>query len=485
MRSDSPFDTKDFSQITNDLLDYLASGENGRPALTDRNEGSVIRTLAEAFARELAVCYQQLRYVYQYGYLDTAEGVALDNVVALLGVSRQRAGHIEGNVTFARPQPAPEDIPIPASTQVSGRDVPLFATASAAVLLKGNTEISVKVRSLEPSSEAVKANALNLMPRPIWGIDTVINPTDLLSVQREESDAELRARTKNLLQTANLGTTAAIEQAVRALGIAQVIVREDMQKAGVVDVVLGDTDISADLLVQAKEAVQRVRPAGIRVNVFLSNQILIGVTAVLVLREDYPLAQQQSIIEQISKDLVSYFASLKTGELVLLTKVRAILTAPTEIAELVENKSIFSSFSWQNDTLNNVDNSHLATNGDIRIESNERAILDVQRLPLALSLEPPVLNVWLDILIDTIAGTIEPTVENLTQKITPYLDTLKVGNSVSYVDLQDALGLGQYNSLQFRLLHSQTNLTVELKQTADSDSLKAREKLRLGRIDIK
>jgi uncharacterized phage protein gp47/JayE len=91
-----------------------------------------VRTLTEAFARELAVCYQQLRKVYQHGFLDTAEGVALDNVVALLGMNRQRAGHLEGLVTFRRPQPAAADIPVPSGTLVSGRGAPVCVTVEDA-----------------------------------------------------------------------------------------------------------------------------------------------------------------------------------------------------------------------------------------------------------------------------------------------------------------------------------------------------------------
>jgi hypothetical protein len=168
MPPETPFDSKDFATLTSDLLQSLATA-TGAP-LTDDNEGSVVRTLAEAFARELAVCYQQLRKVYQHGFLDTAEGVALDHVVALLGMNRQRAGHLEGLVTFRRPQPAPADIPVPSGTLVSGRGAPVCATVEDSLLARGEQEVSVRVRSLEPGGQAVRPGALNLMPRPIWGV---------------------------------------------------------------------------------------------------------------------------------------------------------------------------------------------------------------------------------------------------------------------------------------------------------------------------
>ena len=55
------------------------------PVLSDRNVGSVTRTLAESFAREFAVLYQQLLLVYKSGFIDTAQKDALDQVVAILG----------------------------------------------------------------------------------------------------------------------------------------------------------------------------------------------------------------------------------------------------------------------------------------------------------------------------------------------------------------------------------------------------------------
>ena len=88
---------KGFADVVDALLADIASGLGGRLALTDANEGSVVRTLAEAFARELAVCYEQLDSVYRNAYLDSASGPALDNVVALLGLERQRGGHLEGD----------------------------------------------------------------------------------------------------------------------------------------------------------------------------------------------------------------------------------------------------------------------------------------------------------------------------------------------------------------------------------------------------
>jgi len=486
MPSNTPFDSKDFANLTEDLLKSLRSGAGGRPALTDDTEGSVVRTLAEAFARELAVCYQQLNKVYQYGYLNTAEGVALDNVVALLGITRQKAGHIEGSVTFSRSQPAPEDILVPPGTRVAGRDVPVFETTQDAILPKGQKEITVKVRSLEPGDQSIKAGSISLMPRPIWGVENVANRADLLQRQREETDMELRERARHILQKANLGTVAAIQQAVYSLGIAQVTVREDAQNPGTVEVVLGDPDISADLLNQAKAAVQEVRPAGIQVHVLVSDRVLVQIEVTLVLREDFPEDRKNTIREQITQALQSYFDSLKTGELVRWAKITAILTGPGEVVELlppVQGSVYLRPFAGLPGQMQDATASHSLRNGDIAIGTNERAALDLTVLPLLLSLEPPALDVWVDVALSLPQGQTPPDEKPIRDALQARLDTFKPGQTVGYENLAEVLD-NSLKPVSFRLIHSMDNLSVTLGRMNDNDLLKDRERMSVGHIDF-
>ncbi len=80
------------------------------PLLTDRNPGSVLRTMAESFAREYAVISKQMEKVYRGGFLATATERDLDQVVALVGVNRRTPLYASGEVVFSRRTPAPADI---------------------------------------------------------------------------------------------------------------------------------------------------------------------------------------------------------------------------------------------------------------------------------------------------------------------------------------------------------------------------------------
>src|SRR6202035_299333 len=79
------------------------------PLLTDRNPGSVTRLLAASVGREYAVLSRQLEAVYRAGFLDTAGGRDLEQLVALLGLSRRGRANATGTVVFARSTPATAD----------------------------------------------------------------------------------------------------------------------------------------------------------------------------------------------------------------------------------------------------------------------------------------------------------------------------------------------------------------------------------------
>ena len=83
--------------------------EAAASVLTDLHAGSVVRTLSESISLEIAGLYAQLEAVYQSGFVDTATGSSLDNVVALLGIERVTGGRAVGEVEFTRSPGKPWD----------------------------------------------------------------------------------------------------------------------------------------------------------------------------------------------------------------------------------------------------------------------------------------------------------------------------------------------------------------------------------------
>ena len=107
--------SEDYRQAE-EFLEWLPDGERpdertlffvnytiGEPrGITDVNPGSVMRTIVEAVGREIDFLYEQLNFVYEAGFIDTASGSSLDLVASLLGVERKSAEPASGLVTFGR-----------------------------------------------------------------------------------------------------------------------------------------------------------------------------------------------------------------------------------------------------------------------------------------------------------------------------------------------------------------------------------------------
>ncbi|MGW5361457.1 baseplate J/gp47 family protein [Actinopolymorpha pittospori] len=183
--------------------------------ITDFAPGSVAGTIVRAVGREVALLYHQMNEAYRRGFLDTANGVALDSVVALLGIVRNPAQKATGTVLFTRRQPGPRVI-VPVGTAVEDPAGRRFLTTTAALLDEGTTEGEAAVEASEPGVAGnVGANAVTVMPTPPGGVDSVTNPAPITGGQEPEPDDALRERARHALERAGNATMGAMEFAVR------------------------------------------------------------------------------------------------------------------------------------------------------------------------------------------------------------------------------------------------------------------------------
>jgi uncharacterized phage protein gp47/JayE len=265
--------------------------DSDRALLTDRNVGSLTRTMAEAFARELAVLRTQLELVYRSGFVDTAEGTALDLVVALLGLTRKGRDFASGTVRFFRDTPAPADIFVPAGTKVSTALPPpkpagstagtsggatatksrpvSFVTASDRTLRRGQLSVEAPVRAEEKGpAGVVEAKAIAVIDATILGISGVVNDAPTVYGATGETDDELRRRAKTVAERAGRATPRALVNSLTELSAIRendVKVVEELQlRPGVVQVFVA-ADPTAELAVAVDDALLATRAAGIRV----------------------------------------------------------------------------------------------------------------------------------------------------------------------------------------------------------------------------
>ena len=131
--------------------------------LTDFNAGSVTGTLVRAVARELKFLYEQMDQAYRRAFIDVASGEALDNVVALLGIARNRALPATGFVTFFLKKPPRARVAIAARTRVADPKGRVF-TVTAAGAIEPETEEAARpagriVRTTDRVGELVYVRA--------------------------------------------------------------------------------------------------------------------------------------------------------------------------------------------------------------------------------------------------------------------------------------------------------------------------------------
>lgn len=318
-----------FGEIVKRLL-------GGLGAHLDASPGSIVRTLAETFAREMATFYEMLELSHRAGYLDTAQGGALDNVVALLGLERAGGGRLVGSVEFSRTTPAPSDIGIPGGLQITGADpnaaIPVFETSADAVLRRGETHVAVAIHEILDSTtenrpSVVENGVLTLMIRPLLGIDAVTNPLPLSRTGEQESDDALRSRARVHLRKGEQGTSEAIAAAVCKTGVRQVTVREpEAGPPGIVEVIVGDRDFGPENAPRVWAAIRESKAAGVRARLLYAKTVYFR-PKIAIEPTDPNLddAGFDRLRRAVQAELVGFAAQLPVGETICRRRLEALL----------------------------------------------------------------------------------------------------------------------------------------------------------------
>ncbi len=250
-------DTPDQGSVIS--INYIQQGAAGN--LNDLHVGSVTRTLAESMGLEIARVYAQLQYVYESGFIDTANGSSLDKIVSLLGIRRIKGGYPTGTLEFVRADSATGAITIPAGTRVMDETGNVeYETTATVTMVPHQDRIRVGIRDLEPN-DPVEAGTLNVLAIPIAGIASVSNPAPTAISVEEETDRQLRDRAKDFLHGSERATIAAIRQAIARQQVNAEVIETD--EPGRIEYVLYAESIPPELEQRVKTAIEQVRPAGV------------------------------------------------------------------------------------------------------------------------------------------------------------------------------------------------------------------------------
>jgi hypothetical protein len=329
-------------------VDYLR--KHSLSPLTDVNVGSVSRTLCEAIGREIATVYQQINLAYLSAFIDTAEGKSLDMVVAILGIQRLTKEYAVGQVTFFRDTAVEGNITLQDGTLLRTKDGKIFQTTQLCTLQRGQIRINVAIRSTDKfkgDEGRVGSSSITELAVPIAGISRVNNFDATFLGASDETDDELRTRSKTAIRAAGRGTLAALAQAVFEERAALTDAKDPNgppDKRSDPGTVVLMVESEPERFSGLKARIEETRAAGVYASViahyiFFKPRVQAKITAGL------PPAGKAKIIDDIIAAIQEYTDSLGSGD---PAKGKDMLKAIGKVKDVSESK-IKDVMTWRTD----------------------------------------------------------------------------------------------------------------------------------------
>lgn len=206
--TENGFRRKSYGDILSDMEASARELFGDNVNLTER---SPLGMFLKVIAWNQAEIWQMAEDVYNAGYIDTAEGLAQDNVSKFVTIERKAAQKAEGYILVS----GNEGTRVPAGFRVeTGEDAILFETTEERRIPAAG-EIEIPIRAVRPGENGnVPANTINRIVNPIAGIREVINPEQLENGTDTEKDHEFRERYYRSISKGGSSTRASVEAAL-------------------------------------------------------------------------------------------------------------------------------------------------------------------------------------------------------------------------------------------------------------------------------
>lgn len=181
---------KTYDQIMSAMKAYVVANQT---TITDLNEGSVIASILEAVAREMAS-----EYIAIITNIDTYQKKI---AFAQFDFRKKTGVAATGSVVFSRDSTYRNDLHIPAGTEVTTPDGITFVTVEDAIIIGGTTEsapVEIKCKTLGASGN-VGVGTISIINSTIPGLSTVTNAVACSGGVDEETDDEYDSRFREFI----------------------------------------------------------------------------------------------------------------------------------------------------------------------------------------------------------------------------------------------------------------------------------------------
>ncbi len=306
--------SKTYSEIYDDMKNYVVTHQD---QATDLNAGSVISSILEAIARQIASAYiAVVANVDIYQKTFSAEQ---------FGLSRNAGIAASGTVVFSRSTPALSDISIPVGTVLTTASGLVFTTLElGSILTDALTSGSIRVQcSTTGATGNVDAGAINQISSSLANVESVTNAAALSGGTSEETVEAFEARFSEYVVGLGRCSTSGVEAAALGVdGIRSVSLVEHFPPTAGYNFSLYAENGAGSLPSAMQSAIETIifgdgldnygyKAAGINARILAPTIIHIDVDATLVASTTYP----RSYIEaDINDKIVAYIDSLGIGE---------------------------------------------------------------------------------------------------------------------------------------------------------------------------
>jgi uncharacterized phage protein gp47/JayE len=322
-----------------DILVNVLNSLERNAGISASHPGSIARAFAEAFSTEIADLYSSLNFTIRQGALSTASGRNLDLIGELYGVSRKQisdAAALERqsfNIEFFIDNPYSQNITIPGNTFLY-TDVESYAIRQYRFKLNGDITIAagttraygLAVPDFDDNTYVAATGSItqhNFIAPP-GVVAYCMNTKEIYSAINSESDDNFRRRIISSIKTRAAGTTESIRFAALSVkGVRDVRIRESSYGIGSCDVIVVPESLSGikrmpDIILSA---IASVKPAGVRFNIRIAEQIPIDVQVSITVASAANGTIEAGIKNQAALFVKRYLNSLTIGDTVSVGEI--------------------------------------------------------------------------------------------------------------------------------------------------------------------
>lgn len=339
--------TKD--EIIVRILNALQQNAN----ITATSPGSVARAFADAFGTEMFYLYETFREAVNQTNLSTAYGRSLDMIGELYNVKRKTLSdqlvyeRTTANIEFSLDKSYQSNITIPKGTLVYN-DVDSFASRQytykvkeSITILSGSTKAYGIVEPNFQSNDYVASVGSLTKHNFIYPPGVIVfctNPKEIYPVINSESDDNYRRRILAAIKVNTTGTLEAIRFAALSInGVKDIRIREASYGLGSCEVIIVPeiAGRSGNIITLVNEAINAVRPLGIRMSTSLADPVAVNVQATVTLPYGTSVSLQNGIQNQASVFVKRYLNSLTVGDTVSIQEIERQIKISSDLVRSV------------------------------------------------------------------------------------------------------------------------------------------------------